>query len=259
MALYTASLNTGSNGNCFYVGNDADAILIDAGLSCKETEIRMLRMGLSMEKVRAIFISHEHGDHTRGLKVLSKKYQLPVYINQSTLQNSRVRIESHLIKDFKADLAESIGQLQVMPFEKHHDAAHPHSFTITHNGISVGVFTDIGAQCERLINQFKRCHAAYLETNYDEDMLANGNYPFHLKRRISGGKGHLSNREAFELFKAHKPSFMTHLFLSHLSKDNNSPMLVNDLFNSINVDGINVEIIVASREKETGVYQIGVA
>jgi len=115
------------------------------------------------------------------------------------------------------------------------------------------VITDIGYACKRVIKYFSQCHAAFLETNYDDVMLDNGNYPYHLKKRIRGEKGHLSNKQALELFKKYRPSFMSHLFLSHLSQNNNSPELVEELF-SQHAEG--VKMIVASRHKETAVYQI---
>lgn len=253
MSILVASLNSGSNGNCYYVGNDHDAVLIDAGISCRETETRMARLGLSMRKVRAIFISHEHSDHIRGLAVLAKKYNLPVYITQLTLQHSGLQIDQALLYPFKADAAVQIGSLSVIPFSKMHDAAEPHSFTIACKDLKVGVFTDLGAVCENLIVHFQQCHAAFLETNYDEEMLERGKYPYHLKRRIRGGHGHLSNKQALALFEGYRPRFMSHLFLSHLSKDNNSPELVFDLFKS---SAGETEIIVASRYAETPLYQI---
>ncbi|RZK55581.1 MAG: MBL fold metallo-hydrolase [Pedobacter sp.] len=253
MALFISSLNTGSNGNCFYIGNADEAILVDAGLSCKETELRMQRLSLCMSKVKAIFISHEHSDHIRGLPVLAKKYQIPVYITQSTLISGRQQIQSHLIQSFLAYVPVTFGNLSITAFPKKHDAAEPHSFTICCNGVTVGVFTDIGGHCDHVINNFKNCHAAFLEANYDDEMLEKGRYPYFLKNRIRGGNGHLSNKQALELFLAHKPAYMSHLFLSHLSKDNNCPNLVHNLFQS-HANG--TEIIVASRLQETAVYHI---
>ncbi|SOD13256.1 MBL fold metallo-hydrolase [Pedobacter xixiisoli] len=255
MSLYITSLNTGSNGNCFYIGNDEDAVLIDAGLSCKETEARLTRLGLTMHKVRAIFISHEHSDHIKGLPVLAKKYQLPIYITAKTHLGGRQILPAHLVYAFSSTLPIQIGSLQVTAFTKLHDAAEPHSFTISFNNINVGVFTDIGDHCENLIYHFKQCHAVFLEANYDDEMLDKGNYPYFLKRRIRGGNGHLSNRKALDLFTNHRPDFMSHLFLSHLSRENNCPDLVQRLFNEV-ANG--VEIIVASRLQETPVYRIGV-
>lgn len=251
MSLFITSLNSGSNGNCYYVGNDREAILVDAGISCKETEKRMHRLGLTMNKVKAIFISHEHTDHIRGLEVLSKKYQLPVYITNDTLQGGRLTLSEVLT--FKAYAPIQIGDISVTAFPKFHDAAEPHSFIVTCNDITIGVFTDIGAPCQHLIKHFQLCHAAFLEANYDEQMLEQGRYPYYLKKRIRGGHGHLSNKQALELFKAHRPPFMTHLLLSHLSKDNNNPEMVLELFNQ-HAAGTN--IVVASRYAETEVYQI---
>ncbi|MBS7564642.1 MBL fold metallo-hydrolase [Mucilaginibacter sp. Bleaf8] len=253
MALYITSLNSGSNGNCYYVGNQHDAVLVDVGISCREVEKRMLRLGLNIRKVRAIFVSHEHSDHIRGIAVLSKKYQLPVYITPATHRYCGLQLEAHLVRPLQGYEAVHIGELAVIAFPKFHDAAEPHSFVVSCKEINIGVFTDIGAPCDHLIQHFKKCHAAFLEANYDEQMLAQGRYPYHLKKRISGGHGHLSNRQALELFKTHKPLFMSHLLLSHLSKDNNCPDLARNLFNA-HAGG--TQIIVASRYEETPVYQI---
>jgi phosphoribosyl 1,2-cyclic phosphodiesterase len=253
MSLYITSLNSGSNGNCYYVGNDKEAILVDAGISCREIEKRMSNLGLSMQKVKAIFISHEHIDHIRGVVILARKHRLPVYITPATLKNSPLVLETELVKTFKAQKPVIIGSLSVTPFVKIHDAIEPFSFMVEGNGIKIGVITDIGEACEQVIHYFKQCHAAFLEANYDEDMLQNGRYPYYLKKRISGGKGHLSNKQALELFLKHKPAFMSHLLLSHLSKDNNSPELVHELFLK---HAKKTNIIVASRYKETDVYHI---
>jgi phosphoribosyl 1,2-cyclic phosphodiesterase len=253
MSLFITSLNSGSNGNCYYVANDQDAVLVDAGISCREIERRMLRLGLSMKKVRAIFVSHEHSDHIRGVRVLAGKYGLPVFITEDTLQQCRFGLGAHQIRKFKGLESIAIGKLLVTTFPKLHDAVDAHSFVINYKGIKVGVFTDIGAPCQNLAVHFRECHAAFLEANYDEEMLDKGSYPIYLKNRIRGGLGHLSNKQALEFFIEQRPSFMSHLVLSHLSKENNCPKLVNELFSN-QADG--TEIIVASRYNETPVYQI---
>ena len=252
MSLFISSLNSGSNGNCYYVGNSEEAVLIDVGISCRETEKRMKQLGLQMEKVKAIFVSHEHGDHIKGVSTLANKYKLPVYITTLTAKYGPILIK-HLSRTFTAHQPVAIGGLLVTPFFKKHDASDPHSFIISYNNITVGVITDIGIACEQVINYFKQCHAAFLESNYDEDMLENGRYPIHLKNRIRGGHGHISNRQALELFNRHRPPFMTHLILSHLSKENNSPELAAEVF-SAHANG--TEIIVASRYKASDVYAI---
>jgi phosphoribosyl 1,2-cyclic phosphodiesterase len=253
MSLFITSLNSGSNGNCYYVGNEHEAVLVDAGISCRETEKRMKKLGLSIQKVKAIFISHEHSDHISGVPVLAKKYNIPVYITPGTLKYLRVNPDEYQIVHFIAYQPVVIGELTITAFPKFHDAIEPHSFVVTCRNITVGVFTDIGMACEHLVTHFGKCHAAFLEANYDDEMLDNGGYPYHLKKRIRGGHGHLSNKQALELFVEHKPAFMSHLLLAHLSKNNNSPQLVYDLFSA---HGTGTEVIVASRYEETAVYYI---
>lgn len=213
----------------------------------------MLRLGLSMQRVKAIFISHEHTDHIRGVTVLSNKYQLPVYITSATMRHGGLQLKDHLVMPFNAAEPVTIGNLSVKAFAKEHDAAEPHSFTITQEDITIGVFTDIGVPCDNLVHHFQQCHAAFLEANYDEAMLEQGRYPIFLKNRIRGGKGHLSNTQALELFTNLRPAFMSHLLLSHLSRDNNDPKLVQTMFDQ-HADG--TQIIVASRYEETAIFHI---
>ncbi|HUR11259.1 MAG TPA: MBL fold metallo-hydrolase [Flavitalea sp.] len=253
MALHITSLNSGSNGNCYYIGNNEDAILIDAGISCRETEKRLKRLQLSIQRIKAIFISHEHSDHIRGVEVLHRKYKLPVYITDATRSGGCLSLDTNLTRTFRASDTINIGNLSVKAFPKLHDACDPFSFVIGYRHLRVGVFTDIGRACEQVKHHFHQCHAAFLEANYDEEMLENGSYPYHLKRRIRGDKGHLSNMQALALFQQHRPSFMSHLFLSHLSENNNCPDRVSNLFNQ---HAGSTKIIIASRYEETPVYLI---
>jgi phosphoribosyl 1,2-cyclic phosphodiesterase len=253
MALQVASIASGSNGNCYYVENEQEAVLVDVGISCKELEKRMKRLGISMEKVKAIFISHEHADHICGLATTAKKYAVPVYITTATLRAARTFIPKLQICSFSAGEPVTIGSLAVTAFTKRHDAADAHSFVISNANTTVGVFTDIGLPCEQVIRYFRLCHAVFLESNYDEDMLMKGSYPYYLKHRIHGDQGHLSNRQALQLFLQHKSPALRHLFLSHLSKNNNCPHLVQDLFTR---HAGSVQITVASRYEETPLYRI---
>jgi phosphoribosyl 1,2-cyclic phosphodiesterase len=252
MAISFASLISGSNGNCYYIENEHEAILIDAGISCRETEKRINRLGLSMKKIRAIFVSHEHTDHIRGIAVIAQKYRLPVYITELTLNRSGINLDSDLVRSFTAHQSVDIGELMITPFPKLHDASEPHSFTVKCKDFTVGVFTDIGFPCEQVIRYFSQCHAAFLESNYDEDLLESGRYPYHLKSRIRGLNGHLSNKQAFDLF-AENGTHMSHLLLSHLSRDNNDPGLVVELFGQIECK---TKITVASRDHESEIFHI---
>lgn len=253
MSLFTASLNSGSNGNCYYVGNNNEAVLVDVGISCRELEKRMTRIGLNLQKVQAIFISHEHSDHISGLRVTSKKYNIPVYINERTYSNSKLQLDPALTFRFGAHQAITVGGLSVTPFPKRHDAADPYSFIVEGNQTTIGVLTDIGSVCEHVRDYFSRCHAAFLEANYDEEMLQKGAYPFYLKKRISADHGHLSNTQSLDLFTKHRSELMSHVFLAHLSKDNNDPQLVRELFTK---HAGQTEVIVASRYQESDVFEI---
>jgi len=251
MSLFFASLNSGSNGNCYYVGNKREAVLIDVGISCRETEIRMQRLGLSLKNVRGLFVTHEHFDHTKGIAVLSKKYQIPVYITNLTLHQARLRIKPHLIVSLKPYAPVTLGELTVTAFPKRHDAVDPLSVIVANGENKVGVITDIGIACEDVIKNFAQCQAAFLESNYDEHMLDTGPYPMPLKNRIRGGHGHISNREAANLFRQHKSKFMSHIILSHLSEHNNTPAIVENLFKPI---AGNTQVVVATRYRETELF-----
>jgi phosphoribosyl 1,2-cyclic phosphodiesterase len=253
MALFVSSLNSGSNGNCYYIGNDRDAILVDAGLSRRETEKRLKRIGLSLRQISAIFITHEHGDHIHGIAGISRKYDIPVYLTARTLEQSGLQLRDGVARIFRAFEEIQIGTITVRGFPKIHDACDPHSFVVSCEGVTVGVFTDIGYPCDQMKKHFNQCHAAFLESNYDEDMLETGRYPWPLKNRIRGGYGHLSNKQALKFFQDHRPHYMSHLFLSHLSRENNSPDLVKDLFER---EAGKTRIVIAGRYQETSLYRI---
>jgi phosphoribosyl 1,2-cyclic phosphodiesterase len=253
MSLYTASLNSGSNANCYYIGNQQEAVLVDAGLSCRETERRMKQLDLSMEKVKALFVSHEHSDHITGMAGIAKKYRLPVYITSNTLSRCSIPVDSSLVRHFAHAKPVRIGSLSVIPFKKSHDADDPHSFMISGHGINVGIITDIGYACKRVIKYFGQCHAAFLESNYCDDMLMNGHYPYHLKKRISSDQGHLSNAQALELFQHYRSDALQLLVLSHLSKNNNKPELVERMFAP---HAGKVKIFVASRYEASPVFEV---
>lgn len=253
MSLFIASLNSGSNGNCYYIGSEDEAVLIDVGISCREVEKRMKRLNLPLAKIKAVFISHEHGDHIHGVSALAKKYKLPVYITPQTLRSSNMVMPEGFICSFTPYEPIPIGSLTVTAFPTYHDAIDPHNFTVSNKTVKVGVFTDIGFACRHVVHHFQQCHAAFLEANYDVEMLETGPYSLALKNRIRNGQGHLSNLQAAKLFIEHRPPFMSHLILSHLSRNNNKPALVEQLFSGI---GSDTHIVVASRYKESKLFAI---
>ena len=253
MPLEVASLNSGSNGNCYYIGNESDAVLVDAGISCREIEKRLKRCSLDINKIRGVFISHEHSDHIRGLRVLSKKYNLPIYVNTLTARFGRMSESNPNLVKFEPNETIHIGSLEVKSFPKYHDAANPVSFVIQNGHSRVGVMTDIGEACENVIAHLEMCDALFLEANYDSEMLHASRYPKMLKDRISGGRGHLSNEQALDLVLSYANLQLKHLFLCHLSNENNDPELVLELFNAHLPD---INIIVASRFKESEVVKM---
>lgn len=252
MGLYYASLNSGSNGNCYYAGTDNAAVLIDVGIHCKEIEKRLHHLQLSIEKIKGIFITHEHTDHIRGLVSFSSKYQIPVYLSPGTFNHAAFELRRITYNCFTDESPIQLEDLTIKPFKKIHDAANPYSFLVHHDEMTLGVITDIGIACDNVVHHFGQCHAAILESNYDMEMLKNGRYPYHLKQRITGGKGHISNHEAVQLFTRHGNKNLSHLILGHLSAENNNPQLVKDLFASNNSRGIRIDV--ASRYHASELY-----
>ena len=251
--VFIASICSGSNGNCYYVGNHEDAILIDAGASFAEIARRMASLELCPSKLRGIFVSHEHTDHVRGLELVAHRWNLPIWGTKKTLLRCRLGRSTHRGVAIEADGWIAVGSLNVLPFRKIHDAVDPISFVVEHGGIRIGIFTDMGRCCDALTTHFKTCHAAFLEANYCEEMLAGGSYPYHLKQRISGGYGHISNNEALALFRDHRAPYLSHLLLSHLSGNNNHPDRALQTFLP-HRDG--VEVVVASRYACSPVFRI---
>lgn len=240
MTFRYTSINSGSNGNCYYLGNEKEGILIDAGISCDAIVNRLKQLDVGIETIKGIFVSHEHIDHIRGIKSIATKYRIPVFINEATLNASSLSIDNRLINNIKADEAVTLDNISITCFNKEHDAASPVSFIIQYDKITAGVFTDIGYCCKNVINYVKKCHILFLEANYDEEMLANSNYPHFLKERIRSNRGHLSNKQAFNLLYKHKPKKLKKVILSHLSENNNCPFKVMQLFQQLKGTAIKI-------------------
>ncbi len=248
------AIASGSNGNCYYVGNENEAILVDVGIFTKKVLERMNDVGLDIAKVKAIFISHEHADHMRGVRVLSKKHNIPVYMTQATFTGSWNPNRPGSYQLFEPNVPVSIGDITIHPFIKKHDAAEPCSFRVEIEGKHVGVMTDIGAACDQVKTHLALCHAAFLESNYDEHMLKTGKYPYKLKERVLSDVGHLSNDQAAELAHEHTSEYMELLLLSHLSGENNTPKKAISAFNGLSEK---FKIEVAHRNKPTRIYRLG--
>ncbi|MBO4602597.1 MAG: MBL fold metallo-hydrolase [Salinivirgaceae bacterium] len=216
------ALASGSNGNCYYVGNESDAVLIDAGIYYNRLIERAEAAGVDIDKVRAVFISHEHTDHVSGAYGIAKRLCLPFYFTRKTFNNTRGQFRPADVRYFEpGDVCDVFG-IKVHTFSKRHDASDPCSFVIETNGRKIGVMTDIGIVTEAVTDHFSQCDAVFLESNYDEDMLWHGSYPYYLKQRVASEVGHLSNNQSVELASNFASSNLSHIFLSHISAENNT-------------------------------------
>ncbi len=235
-STYICSIASGSNGNAYWIQCQDTAILIDCGIGYREMVKRAKLVGIDLKLLSAIFISHEHSDHVRGLKVLANHHKhMQCYMTAGTAKGVReyyMPIDGSRVHLMPSEGVVTVGPIEVTSFVKPHDVKEPVSFTVrTADGITIGVYTDIGRPTERLVQELEQCDAAFLESNYDIEMLRTGSYPLYLKNRITGGEGHISNKEAFDLVSnLSKPYKMQALVLSHLSGENNKPQVVRELF-----------------------------
>ncbi|HPT31263.1 MAG TPA: MBL fold metallo-hydrolase [Prolixibacteraceae bacterium] len=224
------ALASGSNGNSYYIGNNTDAILVDAGISTRQLMQRFDSRRLDPRKLRGVFLSHEHSDHSRGLQVLSKRHHLTVWMSKHTYYALPPSYRPMYVELFEPGETLTVGPFQVHTFLKNHDAAEPCSFRIEIGGKSIGVLTDIGMPCERVRREVNHCQALFMETNYDEKMLWDGPYPWPLKKRVASDVGHLSNVQALGLVEQEAHPDLECIFLSHLSQENNNPSLAFSVF-----------------------------
>lgn len=230
LTMKYCSIASGSNGNCYYVAKENDAVLIDIGINTKHIELRMAKLGLNPSTIKAIFITHEHRDHIRGLAVFCKRYQIPVYITAGSYKGSRLQLPPPLVNIIPTNAQVQIGQLKILGVPKYHDAKEPCSFVVTDGKTNVAIMTDLGRTCDNVKHVVQHSDVLLLESNYDEDMLEQGRYSYYLKNRIRGGWGHISNKTALELFLRHRTSRLKHLILGHLSAENNTVDKVWDTF-----------------------------
>lgn len=251
--LEICAIASGSNGNCYYIGNESDAILIDAGISTKQILLRMKERELDPARIKALFITHEHSDHMRGARVLGKKLRVPVYVTAKTYNNAYKNMRPDYPRFFKHDETIAVNGFTVHPVLKKHDASEPCSFRVEHGERNIGVFTDIGEACDNVKTHIEKCHGLFLEANYDEGMLWEGSYPYFLKKRVASELGHLSNDQAFELLEQHTNGALQCVFLSHISKDNNTPAKAMERMEPL---AKRFRIKIASRYEASEVYRI---
>lgn len=224
------SIASGSSGNCIYAGNESTHILVDAGISAKRVEKGLFDMGVKPSELSAICITHEHSDHVKGLGVLSRKYEVPIYGTEKTLNEIKKmkylgEYPEELFHPILPDVDFAVGDMTVKPFHIDHDAADPVAYRIQAGSKSIAVATDLGHFNQYTIDHLLDLDAVLLESNHDIRMLESGPYPYYLKRRILGDFGHLSNENAGRLLNCILNDKLKYVMLGHLSKENNLPEL----------------------------------
>ena len=244
------SIASGSSGNCIYVGSDTTHLLVDVGISGKRTEAGLKELDLSMRDIDGIFITHEHADHIAGLGVLGRKYGIPIYATKGTINaiknsNAVGEIPDELFCPISADEKIVIKDLVCNPMKISHDAAEPVAYRIQHGKKRVGIITDLGNYNDYTVESLKGMDALLLEANHDVNMLQVGPYPYYLKQRILGDRGHLSNERAGQLLCSLLHDKLQSVMLGHLSKENNLPELA--------YEAVRVEVTMTKlKEKEEG-------
>lgn len=228
MSARVCALRSGSSGNAIFVECGKTALLIDAGINGKTAAKALCDLAFDPCQLSGMLITHEHSDHIAGVGVLARRYRLPIYVNMETysaMHDQIGRVEPDLINIIVPGQEYVLGDIAFNCFDISHDTVRPVGYRIKTAAGDISVCTDTGTVSEELLTELEGSRAVFIEANYDEDMLATGSYPFFLKRRISGVRGHLSNNDSAEVIRKLIRTGTQQFVLSHLSKDNNMPEL----------------------------------
>ncbi len=225
MSLKVCVLSSGSSGNCTYVGSESVGVLIDAGLSCKETMSRLGSIGVDLNGISAICLSHEHDDHKSSLGALYRRTGVALYANSGTIESVErdVKFKGLPWNVFTTGSPFEVGDIRIEPFSVPHDSYDPVGFVFCSGGSRIGVVTDMGMATELVRERLKGCRAVVIEANHDSEMLKNSERPWSLKQRIAGRQGHFSNENAGALLTEIAGPELSVVFLAHLSSDCNTP------------------------------------
>ena len=227
MSLRICVLASGSSGNCILVDSDKTKIIVDAGLSCRETGVRLALADVAVSDVEAVCVTHEHDDHRASLGTLHRRYDVAMYANAGTVEGLERdgRLRDLPWNVFATGTPFEIGDFRIEPFSVPHDSYDPVGFVISTGDIRVGLVTDTGMATGLIRERLKNCSVVVMEANHDEQMLMDAARPWSLKQRIGGRQGHLSNSQAAELAVAIAGPQLRTIFLAHLSTDCNRPEL----------------------------------
>lgn len=224
------SIASGSSGNCIYVGSETTHLLVDIGISGKKAESGLHELDLTGRDIDGILITHEHADHIQGLGVIARKYEIPIYATPGTIEAIKSykplgKLEEDIFRPVKEDEKFVIKDLTINPMKISHDAAQPVGYRISYGSRKVAICTDLGTYNDYTVESLRGMDALLLEANHDINMLQVGPYPYYLKQRILGDKGHLSNERAGQLLTRLIHDDLQAVLLGHLSKENNMPEL----------------------------------
>ncbi|NLB55270.1 MAG: MBL fold metallo-hydrolase [Lentisphaerae bacterium] len=261
MSITFCILGSGSSGNSTYIGSGSTAILIDAGFSGRDTARRLEQINLLPDNITAICLTHEHSDHTAGLRVLCERHGIKPYANRGTIDALSVadpRLNSLNWNVFLTGSRFKIGTLTIEPFSVPHDAYDPVGFIISSDTAKLGIVTDMGMPTHLIKEKLKDCHALIVESNHDIDLLQTANRPWQVKQRIAGRQGHLCNEKAAEMICEIAGSHLTHVFLSHLSNDCNTPELAHDCMSAaLKKNGLqNIDVHLSFPDKISNICNI---
>ena len=255
--MKVCAIASGSSGNSVYVGHGNTHLLVDAGVSGKRIEEALLSIGTDASKLQGILITHEHTDHTQGIGVLARRYQIPIYATAETLccmlkgKTNLGRIPEGLFREINPGDRLWFDNIMVTAHPISHDAANPVCYTFEAEGTKAALVTDLGTYDDSIVTAVSEADILYLEANHDENMLLVGSYPYILKQRILGERGHLSNDLAAKLVCTVLHPGLKHVILAHLSKENNMPELA--------YETVRLELSEAARKRELPMPDLFVA
>lgn len=266
MRIKFISLASGSSGNCYYLGTGGYGILIDAGIGARMIKKKLKECGISLNTIRAVFVTHDHTDHIKALGYLGEGLHIPVYataethggINRSYCMSQKLYSSArHLIKEETIRLED----FHITPFEVPHDGTDNVGYFIEVNGMAFSVLTDLGEITPSAAHYIRKTNYLVIESNYDKEMLRTGRYPFHLKERIVGGRGHLSNTETASFLAENFSDTLRHIWLCHLSQNNNHPELAyktveGKLREKGIIAGKDIQVNVLKRSTISGPYEM---
>ena len=250
------TLASWSSGNCIYIGSENTHILIDAGITRKKIIEGLAKVNIKISEISAIFVTHEHSDHAKGIGVLSRNDEIPIYCTNGTKKGiynlgGIGELNETLLHTVVADNDYVVGDLSIHSFTVSHDAKEPVAYTVSCGDKKVGIVTDLGCYNNYIIQNMQGCHSMLVEANHDINLLQVGSYPYYLKQRILSDKGHLSNELSGKLIDAILHSDVDNIILGHLSKENN--------YDKLAFETVKCEIDLSSSKYQSKDFNISVA